>query len=133
MIANLIIADDHTLMRHGLVKILGDHKNLCVVGGVFYCHLTRPVMRRYEQKLQASGKKMNILTTTELDIIKLTCDGLNTKEVAAQPGLTKNTVDSHSLNIKQKTGIKSIAGMVSICYQKFYLFIEAEEIKEVIV
>jgi DNA-binding NarL/FixJ family response regulator len=53
------------------------------------------------------------LTRREVDIIRLVCQELSSKQIAAQLHLSEFTVSTHRKNIQRKLNIKNVAGLVS--------------------
>jgi len=52
------------------------------------------------------------ISTRELDVLKLICDGLNTQEIADKLFISKHTVETHRANLLLKVGTKNTAGLV---------------------
>ncbi len=63
-------------------------------------------------KFNHSRKKEPQLTSKEIEIIKLICQGSSNKEIAARLNLSIRTIEGHREKINEKTGIRNIAGLV---------------------
>jgi DNA-binding CsgD family transcriptional regulator len=72
---------------------------------LFFCH-TAPAH-------QAIIDKLLQLTDRELQVVRLLAAGHLTKQVAAQLGISPNTVENHKHNIFQKTQTRSLAELVA--------------------
>jgi DNA-binding CsgD family transcriptional regulator len=59
-----------------------------------------------------SGPARNALSLRQLEVVKLIAEGLSSEQIAAQLGVTTKTATYHRTQIKQRLGIKSIAGIV---------------------
>lgn len=57
-----------------------------------------------------------ILTPSERKVLKLICDELTSKEIAASMGLSVNTIETHRKNIMFKTDSKNLAGLVKFAH-----------------
>ncbi|GAM10778.1 oxygen regulatory protein NreC [Geobacter sp. OR-1] len=53
------------------------------------------------------------LTKRELEVLKLTAEGSNTKEIAFDLGISTKMVEIHRMNIRKKLGLKSIAQLTT--------------------
>jgi DNA-binding NarL/FixJ family response regulator len=53
------------------------------------------------------------LTRREVDIIRLVCRELSSKQIAAQLHLSEFTVNTHRKNIQRKLNLKNVAGLVA--------------------
>jgi DNA-binding NarL/FixJ family response regulator len=53
------------------------------------------------------------LTRREVDIIRLVCRELSSKQIAAELHLSEFTVNTHRKNIQRKLNLKNVAGLVS--------------------
>jgi len=56
--------------------------------------------------------KQEILTSRELEILKLICQQYSTVEIASKLFITKRTVEGHKANLLLKTGVRNTAGLV---------------------
>ncbi len=52
------------------------------------------------------------LTVREEEVLRLTCDGLSSKEISRALGITPKAVDSHRARLIQKTGVGSSTALV---------------------
>lgn len=52
------------------------------------------------------------LTGRELEVLKLTCEGLTAEEIGKRLFISTKTVNGHRSNLLQKTGAKNVAGLV---------------------
>ena len=59
----------------------------------------------FEEKI--CGDIKNLFTKKELELIPLFIQGLQSKEIAENTFLSKQTVDTHKRNIKAKSGCKT--------------------------
>lgn len=60
----------------------------------------------------AGGALAQSLTQREREVLQLIAEGLSTKEIAAELGLSPKTVETHRQNIMNKTGTYSATGLV---------------------
>lgn len=60
------------------------------------------------------------LSPREAEVLGLTADGKNTKEIAAALGLSVKTVETHRRQIMDKLGIYNVAGLVRYALQHGY-------------
>lgn len=58
------------------------------------------------------GEGSGALTTRELEVLRLICDGKSNKEIASELGLSANTVSVHRANIMDALGIHKTAELV---------------------
>lgn len=57
------------------------------------------------------------LTKREVEIIRMICKGMTTKEIAAQLFLSELTINTHRRNILRKLEVKNVAGLVNFAKQ----------------
>ncbi|MFY0603165.1 MAG: response regulator transcription factor [Flavobacteriaceae bacterium] len=62
-------------------------------------------------------KEKDLLTSRELDVLKLLCQQLTAKAIADKLFISKKTVETHKSNLLSKTGAKNIAGLVIFASQ----------------
>jgi DNA-binding NarL/FixJ family response regulator len=60
---------------------------------------------------QAQDKK-NLLTAREKEVLKLIADGYTNEGAAKKLRISQKTIEYHRNNIRMKTGIESLAGLV---------------------
>lgn len=58
------------------------------------------------------GERGAALTTRELEVLQLICEGLSNKEIAARLDLSANTIAVHRANIMQALGVHKAAELV---------------------
>ncbi|HSU62038.1 MAG TPA: helix-turn-helix transcriptional regulator [Bryobacteraceae bacterium] len=56
--------------------------------------------------------RLNSLTGRQIEVLRYLADDLSNKEIAAKLNLSEKTIDFHRQLIKQKLGVKGVAGMV---------------------
>jgi DNA-binding NarL/FixJ family response regulator len=78
-----------------------------------------PVISRRQEHLRALArnrkggftKKAITLTTREVEVLQLIAEGMASKEIAAELGITMKTVEKHREHVMQKLDIHDIAGL----------------------
>ena len=71
------------------------------------------VVEDYMRLLEAEEKIAPCpLSEREAEVLRLIAEGKNTKEIAGELIISKNTVDAHRRHIMDKTGCNSIAGLI---------------------
>lgn len=60
-----------------------------------------------------SGQTAPALTRRELEVLKFTANGYNTKETAFELGVSVKMIETHRKRIKQKLGLKNVAQFVT--------------------
>lgn len=68
----------------------------------------------------------NDLTDREIDVLRLVCQQLSTREIADALFISPKTVETHKTNLMIKTGVKNMAGLVIYAVQNN--IIDANEI-----
>jgi DNA-binding NarL/FixJ family response regulator len=61
---------------------------------------------------KTSAEETGQLTNSEIEIVRLICDGLTTKEIASRKFISFHTVISHRKNIFRKLGVTSISELI---------------------
>jgi DNA-binding NarL/FixJ family response regulator len=59
----------------------------------------------------------NELTDREVDVLRLVCQQMSTKEIADSLFISPKTVETHKTNLMIKTGVKNMAGLVIYAVQ----------------
>jgi DNA-binding NarL/FixJ family response regulator len=64
------------------------------------------------------GERASALTTRELEVLQLICEGLSNKEIAARLDLSANTIAVHRANIMHALGVHKAAELVVYAIQR---------------
>jgi DNA-binding NarL/FixJ family response regulator len=78
-------------------------------------HASRKLGQRVLSRLrraQPVGATGVGLTVRERDVLRLVAQGLGTREISAQLGMSPKTVDSHRRNIREKLGLANARDLV---------------------
>lgn len=59
-----------------------------------------------------TGEETGLLTTSELEIVRLISEGLTTKEIASHKFISFHTVITHRKNIFRKLGVSSVSELI---------------------
>ena len=84
-------------------------------GETFYCSAALQSMVRllpHRDHISQSKASQKRLTEKEVEITKMICKQFTSKEIAHHLQISRRTVEDCSKRIKEKTGAKSIAGIV---------------------
>jgi DNA-binding CsgD family transcriptional regulator len=65
----------------------------------------------------ASAPPLERLTPRERDILDALAEGLSSKQIALQNGLSVRTVETHRLNLKRKLGIEGQAELIKFAVE----------------
>ncbi len=75
----------------------------------------------YMRLLKAEEEKSPcLLSEREIEVLSKIAEGKNTKEIASDLKISKNTVDVHRRHIMDKTGCNSIAGLIRYAIREGY-------------
>lgn len=96
--------------------------------GHYFSNEQIEVMRKqFSNKLpEFHAFSKNELTDREIDVLRLVCQQLSTKEIADSLFISPKTVETHKTNLMIKTGVKNMAGLVIYAVQNN--IIDANEI-----
>ena len=95
----------------------------CVMQGYFYIARASMaiIVEDYMRLLDAEDKIAPCpLSEREAEVLRLIAEGKNTKEIASELLISKNTVDAHRRHIMDKTGCNSIAGLIRYAIREGY-------------
>jgi len=67
-----------------------------------------------EKRIQ---EKLKPLSERELQVLQLIIQEFTSKEIAGQLSISKQTVDTHRISIMQKTGAKTLVGLIKYAVQ----------------
>jgi DNA-binding NarL/FixJ family response regulator len=91
---------------------------LAVMQNDFYSNdLIATAMRQGLVKASAAKPKITSLSDREIEVLKLTCEELSSKEIAEKLNISDRTVQNHRANLIQKLGVRNTIGMVRFAYE----------------
>lgn len=82
-------------------------------GRKYVCAEVKNILAQQELVDEAGLPDMNTLSRREIDIVQLIKEGLSSKEIAVQLGISLKTVEVHRYNILKKLNLKNTAALVN--------------------
>jgi DNA-binding NarL/FixJ family response regulator len=82
-------------------------------GKPYFCAEAQEIMMSKISPTSLTARPLSQLTRRELEVLKLTALGSNTKEIAFQLELSIKTVEVHRMKAKKKLGLHSIAQLTA--------------------
>lgn len=95
----------------GIEKILGD--------GTYFSQEILPIILN-QYKRGKTEQQISSLSQREKEVLELIVQEYTSKEIADKLNISKQTVDTHRLNIMQKTGCKSLVGLIKFAVEVGY-------------
>lgn len=93
-------------------RLLGD--------GTYFSQDILPIILNLFQKEKKETLK-NTLTQREKEVLELIVQEYTSKEIAEKLFISKQTVDTHRINIMQKTDCKTLVGLIKYAIQSGYI------------
>jgi DNA-binding NarL/FixJ family response regulator len=115
----LSMHSEETLVRQALLAgargyVLKDALDLDLAGAVKRAAAGETVLDpKVSTSASLTGERNGGLTTRELEVLQLICDGLSNRAIAARLDLSVNTVAVHRANIMNTLGIHKTAELVA--------------------
>jgi two-component system nitrate/nitrite response regulator NarL len=109
-------ADGYLLKMAGKEEIIASIK--LVHSGVK--HFSDDVVQSLIQNKQSSDSinpTLKLLTTREIEIVKLIANGLSSKEIGEQLHISPRTVETHRANILKKIDSTGVAGIIRFAFE----------------
>ena len=85
--------------------------------GTYYSNEVMNIMITAVRKQKKIEKETSHLTPREIEIIRLITQEFSTAQIADKLFISPRTVDTHRKNILQKTGVKTIVGLMRFAYE----------------
>ena len=82
-------------------------------GKPYFCTGAQEIMMRKCLPHTSGDNSTPALTKRETEVLKLTAQGLNTKEIAFQLGVSIKMIEVHRMNVRRKLGLHSIAQLTT--------------------
>jgi DNA-binding NarL/FixJ family response regulator len=85
-----------------------------VIAGASYLSpaITQQVVDAIARPGEPKQRGISILTERERQVLKLISEGLSSKEIASDLGISLRTIDSHRSNLMEKLNIHKVSGLV---------------------
>ena len=118
----LSMHSEDTLVRQALAAgargyVLKSALDLDLAAAVKKVHAGELVVDAAVAREMKPGDERTTLTPRELEVLQLICDGLSNREIAAQLGLSVNTVAVHRARIMNTLGVHKTAELVMYALQ----------------
>lgn len=110
-------AEGYLLKNSGKEQLLNAINNI-LGGKTHYEHEVINLMLDRVRKTTQTNNFNALLSTREKEVLDLIMQEFTSKEIAEQLFISKQTVDSHRINIMQKTGAKTLVGLIKMVVQQ---------------
>lgn len=90
-------------------------------GKPYFCTGCQEIMLKKCVANSISAHTTLVLTKRETEVLKLTAQGLCTKEIAFQLGISIKMVEAHRMNVRKKLGLKSIAQLTTYALKNGFI------------
>jgi two-component system, NarL family, nitrate/nitrite response regulator NarL len=97
----------------GINRILGD--------GTYFSQDILPIIMNQFNRGKTTFKAKDTLTEREKEILSLIVQEFTSKEIADKLFISKQTVDTHRINIMQKTDCKTLVGLIKFAIHNGYV------------
>jgi DNA-binding NarL/FixJ family response regulator len=108
-------ADGYVLKNIGQDEFLAAIERVMEEGSYFSQEILPIILNQY--KKTNNPVNQNPLSQREREVLELIIQELTSKEIADKLFISKQTVDTHRMNIMQKTGCKSLVGLIKYSIQ----------------
>jgi len=82
-------------------------------GRAYFCVGAQEIMMKKCLPESAGRNGNSVLTKRETEVLKLTAQGLSTKEIAFDLGVSVKMIEVHRMNVRRKLGLNSIAQLAT--------------------
>ena len=91
-----------------------------MAGNLFFSdELTKRIQRKQDGKSTEPQSILDNLSNREIDVFKLIGEGLDTVQISYKLDISKNTVDTHRINIKKKLELPNGKALDRMAYEVF--------------
>ena len=73
-----------------------------------------PILHRQQRHNRSIDQLLALLSPREREVLDLLIDGLSSREIGQELGISKKTVEVHRCHIREKLGIGSVAEMMRL-------------------
>ena len=130
----VLVADDHTLLREGLVALLVKDNACEIVAeaadgiaavralasgrGYFGPHASKVLAQQVQQPKAQLDDPYRGLTPREREVFHLIVEGLTTKEIAKRLDISSKTAENHRARVLDKLDVRNTAELVRYAMRK---------------
>jgi DNA-binding NarL/FixJ family response regulator len=93
-------------------------------GKPYFCADATEILIQGFAPASVTERIVPVLTKRELEVLKLTAEGNNTKGIAYELGVSVKMIEIHRMNIKRKLGLNSIAQLTTYAVRSGLISIE---------
>ena len=91
-------------------------------GKIYYQkELLEQIVLKQQKQMQNLKQSKSVLSDRELEVLHLILKELTSKQIAEMLHISKQTVDTHRINIYEKTGTKTIVGLIKYAISQHLL------------
>ena len=83
----------------------------------FADHIMQRILVKYSGRTTLKNNALENLSNREMDVFKLIGEGLDTVHIGRKFGISKNTVDTHRINIKKKLELSNGKALDRMAYE----------------
>ena len=106
------------VMKTSRPSILKEALHSIVNGNPFFSdEIVRRIRKRKCGRPTAPQSALDHLSNREMDVFKLIGEGLNTIHISKKFNISKNTVDTHRINIRKKLGLSNGKALDRMAYE----------------
>lgn len=87
-------------------------------GGRYICAEVKEILARQEFEFEHQKPAIHMLSSREVDVVKLIRDGLSSKQIASELCVSLKTIEVHRYNILKKLDLKNTASLVNMVNQQ---------------
>ncbi len=113
-------ADGYMLKNTGQDELLKGI-NRILEDGTYFSQDILPIIMNQFNRGKTTFKVKDTLTEREKEILQLIVQELTSKEIADKLFISKQTVDTHRINIMQKTSCKTLVGLIKFAIHNGYV------------
>jgi two-component system nitrate/nitrite response regulator NarL len=115
-------AEGYILKNTGKVELMNAITKIMDNGTFYSNEVLNTMLSQTIKKNKKIIPEKEKLTTRELEILKLICEECTTVGIAEKLFISPRTVDTHRKNILEKSGAKTIVGLIKYAFENNILF-----------
>lgn len=101
------------LLKSSAVTELEEALRTTMRGEIFLsAAVSRSAMEAYSTRTGSRSAGLDALTQRQREIVRLVAEGLTSKQIAHQLGVSSRTVDSHRAHLMERLAVHDVAGLV---------------------